>query len=171
MNLSIVISDANILIDLANLSLLNVFTSLNCNCYTTDFVFEELNSEQQAIVKQLEKSGKLQIATSHKQDIIEIAQLIEKSSGLSVQDCSVWHFSKKLNALMLTGDRKLRKEAEADNVIVRGVLYIFDELLRQQIIPLQEAIKSLEQLKQNNKRLPSDEIHKRLIEWKKGNLL
>jgi predicted nucleic acid-binding protein len=86
MNLSLIISDANILIDLANLKLLDVFAQLNFNSCVTDFVLEELNEEQQVKVKELEKDGKIQILTSDSNDILEIAKLTAKSSGLSVHN-------------------------------------------------------------------------------------
>ena len=114
----------------------------------------------------MEKDGKIQILTSDSNDILEIAKLTAKSSGLSVQDCSVWYFCMKFNALMLTGDKKLRKEAESNNIKVRGILFIFDELLLQKILNFDQAISALEQLKSINNRLPFDEINIRLIEWK-----
>ena len=171
MNRDLIISDANILIDLANLNILDAFTQLNFNCHTTDYVLAELNNEQQTLIKQLELDGKMQVISSDSQDIMGILQLVGKSSGLSVQDCSVWHFSKKINAVMQTGDRKLRKEAESDKITVRGILFIFDELLRQELIDFQKAIHTITLLQQTNNRLPADEINKRIDEWGKGNLV
>ena len=44
--MKIVINDANILIDLAKLDLLDIFSRLPFDLYTTDFVYEELNEDQ-----------------------------------------------------------------------------------------------------------------------------
>ena len=44
--MKIIINDANILIDLVHLGLMNEFIQLNLELKTTDFVFEELNEDQ-----------------------------------------------------------------------------------------------------------------------------
>lgn len=48
--MKIVINDANILIDLAKLDLLDKFSNLSFDLHTTDFVYEELNEEQKSPV-------------------------------------------------------------------------------------------------------------------------
>ncbi len=169
MKSNLILSDANILIDLANLNLLEAFTQLNFISYTTDFVLNELNIEQQKLIGLLVQQGKMQIISSDNQDILAIYQLIAKVSGLSVQDCSVWYHFKKINATMLTGDRKLRKEAESDNIVVRGILFVLDELLQQHVLNFDQALYSIKQLQQSNNRLPNDEINRRIAEWSKEN--
>jgi hypothetical protein len=59
--MKIVINDANILIDLAKLDLLDVFSKLPFDLYTTDFVYEELNEEQKSPVSVLHKKGYLKL--------------------------------------------------------------------------------------------------------------
>lgn len=45
--MKLLINDANILIDIVKLDLVNAFLSLDFDLHTTDFVFAELNVQQQ----------------------------------------------------------------------------------------------------------------------------
>lgn len=45
----VIINDANILIDLVQLDLMNEFIQLKLDLKTTDFVYEELNDEQKKL--------------------------------------------------------------------------------------------------------------------------
>lgn len=162
----IVINDANILIDLAKLELIEEFSQLDFELYSTDFVIEELNQDQRSLVDNLINSGKLSvIATDSEVDFIGISNLLENSNGLSFEDCSVWYYSKKMSGILLTGDGKLRKQARKDDLEVKGIIYVFDELLDQNIISYATAIEKMKELLQLNIRLPKNEIEKRLHEW------
>lgn len=164
--MQIVINDANILIDLAKLELLNEFSQLNFKFYSTDFVIEELNSDQRKLVDHLIEEHQLSvIETATETDFIGISYLLENSTGLSFEDCSVWYYSKQMDGILLTGDGKLRKQARNDSVEVRGIIYIFDQLIEQNIITPSVAIERMKELLQLNVRLPKKEINKRLLEW------
>lgn len=165
--MKIVINDANILIDLAKLELIQVFSKINFDLHTTDFVIEELNDEQRNPVSKLIKSKKLTVIET--QDILDfqgITSILENSSGLSFEDCSVWYYSKKLSGALLTGDGKLRKQAIKEGIEVRGIIFIFDELLKQNLITFKIAIDRIEKLSLLNNRLPKKEIEKRIEYWK-----
>lgn len=92
----ILINDANILIDLAKLELLQVFGDLTFDLFTTDFVLEELNNAQRNPVSALIANGKLTvIETFEASDFKGITTILEKSRGLSFEDCSVFITAKK----------------------------------------------------------------------------
>lgn len=164
--MKIVINDANILIDLAKLDLLNVFSKLPFDLHTTDFVYEELNEVQKSPVSILSENGFLKIIeTEELIDYQSILELLESSSGLSFEDCSVWHYSKKLSGTLLTGDGKLRKQVSKQGIEVRGIIYIFDELVKHKLLDYNSAVEKIEQLYQLNNRLPKKEIDKRIEYW------
>lgn len=165
----IVINDANILIDLFHLNLVDAFFSLqDLDLKTTDFVFEELHGEQKDVVKQFVQNNSLQIIESSEDDLIKIYQILSTTSGLSIEDCSVWYFAKKNKGILLTGDGKLRKQSLADGVEVRGILYIFDQLLISSLISFELAIEKLNQLYMLNDRLPKDAKKQRLDCWSRS---
>ncbi|PCJ98711.1 MAG: hypothetical protein COA50_00245 [Flavobacteriaceae bacterium] len=164
--MKIVINDANILIDLVKLELLEAFSNLSFDLHTTDFVFEELNDKQRKPITELSELKKLGIIeTITMEDFQGINVILENSKGLSFEDCSVWYYSKKLSGVLLTGDGKLRKLASKDNIEVRGIIYLFDEFLNQELISFEEAVEKIKQLSQLNNRLPKKEIEKRIDYW------
>lgn len=165
--MKIIINDANILIDLVKLELLKAFSKLNFDLQTTDFVIEELNHKQKKPITKLSELNKLGvIETINIEDFQGINTILENSNGLSFEDCSVWYYSKKLSGILLTGDGKLRKQASKDNLEVRGIIYLFDEFLRQGIISFEKAIEKIKELYLLNNRLPKKEIDKRIELWK-----
>ena len=89
-----------------------------------------------------------------------------KISNASIQDCSVWKLAKDMGCPLLTGDGKLRKIVQKDEVEVHGILYLFEKLLEHGIIDSETAIERMEALKNINTRLPKDEIDKRIHSWK-----
>lgn len=166
--MKVVINDTNIIIDLIQLELLEEFSNLKFKLLTTDFVFEELNTEQQNILTPLIENNTIRlIKTESLDEYIAIYNLLHSTHGLSFEDCSIWYYCKKLNGTLLTGDAKLRKEVNKDGIEVRGIIYLFDEFLRQKLITYKLAIEKIVELKSINNRLPVNEIEKRVEAWRK----
>jgi predicted nucleic acid-binding protein len=162
----VIINDANILIDLVHLDLMNEFIQLEIELKTTDFVFEELNEDQKNLIEGFINSGNIElIITEEEEDFINITTILENSSGLSFVDCSVWHYANKLDGILLSGDGRLRKQATANGILVKGILYVFDQLLLKNLISFEYAIKKLEQLYEINPRLPIISKNERIASW------
>lgn len=162
----VVINDANILIDLIHLDLADLFFSVDgLELKTTDFVFEELHEEQKNVIGHFIHHQSLEIIESQDDDLIKIYQMHSSASGLSIEDCSVWYHAKKNQGILLTGDGKLRKHSSADGVEVRGILFVFDYLLKWDKLTFEVAILKLNQLYLLNDRLPIDAIKQRLECW------
>ena len=165
----IVVNDTNVFIDLHDVDLLEQFFLLPWEVHTTDFVMLELVKEgQKDTVAAYESNGCLHIATFEFQEVVKINKLhkaIINKSNLSLTDCSVWYYAKQNNYTLLTGDRKLRNSALNEGVEVRGIIYVFDELVANGIIPASLAAEKLTLLKSINPRLPENDIDKRLKLW------
>lgn len=100
-------------------------------------------------------------------EVIEIVEEHSSVSGnLSIPDCSVCYFARKHNEPMLTGDRRLRRYAEEQSIEVHGILFIFDELVKHDIISTSMAADRLEELFAINARLPKAEIRERINRWR-----
>jgi rRNA-processing protein FCF1 len=165
--MKVVINDANILIDLVELDLLETFSQLDFELYTTDFVVNEINNYQKKAIQKLNTNQQLAILeTTEVSDYQAIQQLLDTNNGLSFEDCSVWHYSQKLKGILLTGDGKLRKQALKSGLEVRGIIYIFDELVKAQLLSYLDAANKMESLVQLNNRLPKKEIEKRIKAWR-----
>lgn len=97
MKLRIVITDANILIDLINLDLSAVlFESELFEFKTTDFVFDEIYEEQKEKLLPVIRAKQLEVCEPDEADLKEIFILKQQSNALSIEDCSVWYFASKL---------------------------------------------------------------------------
>ncbi len=165
--MKIIVNDTNIFIDLHSIGLLRTLCKLPYDVRTVDFVINEINDPAQSeSMSALATEGKIKVESF---DIEELAEIIEEHStvpgNLSIPDCSVCYYARKHSATLLTGDRQLRKYAEGNNVAVRGVLFIFDELVDKGVIAAEIAAQKLRELANVNVRLPKSEIDKRIKKW------
>lgn len=133
-----------------------------------DFVVAEIaDADQRRIFDELVAQGGIFIDGFTADEVIEIVEEHSSVSGnLSIPDCSVCYFARKHNVPMLTGDRRLRRYAEEQSIEVHGILFIFDELVRHDIISTSMAADRLEELFAINARLPKTEIRNRINRWK-----
>ena len=156
--------DTNIYIDLCTMRLVGEFFMLPYEIHSTDLVLREIElSNQKETILSVMKMGKLEINQTLPECINDVVNLMK--SNLSITDAAVWYHAKQQSALLLTGDNRLRKLAEADNVHVAGILFVLDSLVENDIISAGYAAECLELLKETNRRLPQAEVDKRLREW------
>lgn len=102
--MQIVVNDTNLFIDLIHAELIDVFFQLPFEVHTTDFVVSEIEEpEQDDIINQLIARGNLFVASFTFEEIEEIGLLQESVKKLSIHDCSVWHYSKKITLSCLPG--------------------------------------------------------------------
>ena len=166
--MKILVNDTNIFIDLHSVGLLEEMCRLPYEIHTVDFVVAEIaDADQRRIFDELVARGEISVDGFTAVEVIEIVEEHSSVSGnLSIPDCSVCYFARKHNVPMLTGDRRLRRYAEEQSIEVHGILFIFDELVRHNIISTSMAADRLEELFAINARLPKAEIRERINRWK-----
>lgn len=166
--MKILVNDTNIFIDLHSVGLLEEMCRLPYEIHTVDFVVAEIaDADQRRVFDELVAQGGIFIDGFTADEVIEIVEEHSSVSGnLSIPDCSVCYFARKHNVPMLTGDRRLRRYAEEQSIEVHGILFIFDELVRHDIISTSMAADRLEELFAINARLPKTEIRNRINRWK-----
>lgn len=164
---TIVVNDTNVFIDLCSIDLLNQFFRLSQKIHTTDFVIDELKVEEQRTkVESFHQSGLLTVKVYAAEELLEVIEFQQKQdTNVSIADCSVWLYAQKNQYRLLTGDNKLRKTAIKAGTNVSGILYVFDQLVEQNIITPQEACEKLNLLGNINHRLPDKDIIVRLKRW------
>ncbi len=133
----LIVSDANIFIDLISIELIEDFFLLPFEIITVDFIMRELKkSGHKEFVQEYETRKKLTIQTFSANEIDKINALRESAGyKVSIQDCSIWFCAKKKGASILTGDKALTTRARGDGIEVHGLLYVLDQLVKQNIIP------------------------------------
>ena len=135
--MKLLINDANILIDIVKLDLVEAFLSLNFDLHTTDFVFSELEIEQQNSLSSIRLKI---ISTENNEDFTAIIQLLNSHKGLSFEDCSVWHYAHKMKGTLITGDGILRKKVTNAGLEVKGIIFILEEIKNQNLLPIDVCI-------------------------------
>jgi len=165
--MEIVINDTNIFLDLYDIGLLDTFFRLPIRVHTVDFVVNEISRPNQTqAIRQLIDNGKLIVKAY--QNITDLLQFKDECGGnLTLADSTVIYYAKSIpDCRILTGDRQLRNRAEQRGIKVSGVLYIFDQLVEQGLLPHAEASKKLAALFRMNTRLPKGEVEARIEKWK-----
>ena len=159
----LLISDANIFIDLEKMGLLKYFDCLGMEIATSDFVYNELNQEQQTMVSSL----KVEIYSMDSDELLAFINAFQSENlkKISLQDYSIFHYAKKHQGEVLSNDKRLRIYAAKKAISVKGLFYILDEMVTQQLVTPNIMTNKLLLLKEINKRVPSDEIDKRIKSW------
>ena len=152
--MKILVNDTNIFIDLHSVGLLEEMCRLPYEIHTVDFVVAEIaDADQRRIFDELVARGEISVDGFTADEVIEIVEEHSSVSGnLSIPDCSVCYFARKHNVPMLTGDRRLRRYAEEQSIEVHGILFIFDELVKHDIISTSMAADRLEELFRSEER-------------------
>ncbi|MFH0727486.1 MAG: hypothetical protein V2B19_14250 [Pseudomonadota bacterium] len=110
--MKIIVNDANILIDMMDIDLLEAFFNLPCDMNITDLVRHEFDDETFGKLHSYVRNGALTIH-SLDQDATEVVKILKKdfSAALSFPGCSCLYLAKSFSATVLTGDKPLRTAA------------------------------------------------------------
>jgi predicted nucleic acid-binding protein len=150
----VVVNDANILIDMIKLQLLDPFFRLDWTFYTTDLIIDnELYDDQQSALAPFIQRGKLIIQQLDIADLLAISQMMAQKSPLSDKDCSALRCAQTLKATLLTSDKVLREYASKQSIDVHGHLWIFDAMVSNACITPATAIHKLRELDSINPKL------------------
>ncbi len=163
----VVVQDANVIFDLLDIGLFEKVFELRMEFHTTDFVLiEEVSENQLEKINPLIENNSLQVHNFSETEISEIFVLYNQISGMSDVDCSVFFLAKKIDAIILTGDKAFKNFARKENVKVHGTLWIMDKLVEDKVISKTEGYDCLKKLIECNQRLPKIECEKKLSKWK-----
>jgi predicted nucleic acid-binding protein len=159
------ISDASVLVDLADTNLLGPLTKLPYRFVVPDFVIREITrDEQREIVDRLVGTKKLSVLTASGDDLRLIEALLQDHSALSFADCSVVILAERYNALILTNDSRMRKVSERRRLTCHGTLWIIAQLVQHAVVTAERARRTLLLLMEANPRLPKVECDRLLRE-------
>lgn len=151
----IAINDANLFIDLFEIDLIDSFFQLNLEFHTTSLILSELDPNQQSFIQKFVKIGKLKIREISIAEIETFKDLPVQTQKLSINDLSLYFYALELEeCVIMTGDNRLKKEAEKIGFEVHGILWVFKEMVNYNILEKQKAVQKLEELMKVNLWLP-----------------
>jgi hypothetical protein len=164
----LLIHDANVLIDLLDMGLLDEAMRIPCAMETTDLVQHEIvdNDQAQALSRCIEE-GPLSVLTSSIGQMSQIGELQSTCTRLTLADCSVVFHAQDREGIVLSGDGQLRKEAARKGLEVHSTPWLLDLMVAESTLSPSTAIEKLEWLMSINRRLPHRECTRLIEAWKR----
>ncbi len=156
--MQLLISDANILIDMEEGGLVTLFFELPYEFCVPDVLYYEELAEQHSHLCELG----LGLKELSSQSLTQVAIIKAKYSGPSTNDIFALLLAQQEGFPLLSGDKDLRIAAEAELIDVRGTLWVVEELVLQRIIDVDQALEAYDKMKAANRRLPWIEAKRRL---------
>ena len=164
MNKKLLISDANIIIDIVAGELVDAMFGLEYDFGVPDVLYaDELEAQHSDILDAGLKLLELQ------SESVEYANtLFEKNVSLrvSAHDCMALSLAKQEFCTLLTGDSKLKQLAMVENVSVRGTLWLVEQMIDIGHITAEEAEIAYDKMLKDGSRLPAAEIQIQLKKYK-----
>ena len=156
--MQILISDANVLIDMDVGGLLEQMFQLPYTFQISDMLFvDELESHHPELL-----GYGLQLAELDTDHMREAFELVDRYADPSRYDCFSLALAKQKSCPLLTGDRALRNAASREGVIVKGSIWIVNELVKNEILTKEEARDSYSRMEAAGSRLPWDTAYRML---------
>jgi predicted nucleic acid-binding protein len=165
---TVAVTDANIFIDLIKTDTIHLLFKLELRIHTTQEVVDELEPYQQDVVYALSKEGDVSIYGLSYEELSNMPNQ-KFPDGLHLDDQTVFVLAKKIDGILLSGDKKLRKYCERNDILVKGILWIYDEAYERNLMDTIVLVERIKLLMSINKRLPINDCQERIARWQ-GNL-
>jgi predicted nucleic acid-binding protein len=157
--MKLIVTDTNVFFDIIKIGALPEFFSLDYDVCTTDFVLKEiLLSDQREQIKSFIRSKSLTIFELSEIEVDIVRNFSTRRVFKGITDKSVLWKACELTCPLLTGDKKLRSEAEEMGIVVHGSIWVIETLIDNNLILKSIGIKFLENLKVVNGSLPHEII-------------
>ena len=167
--MKVAIKDANVLIDLEAVGLLDLWFQLDYETHTTVLIVGQLEAGRHDGVRSYIEAGFIKVESCPPAYLEECMELMsEIGSGPDIADCSVLLLAMKKKAMLLSGDAPLRRAAKVKQVDVHGTIWIFDRLIEEKLLPSKVAAQKMRALLDSCRYLPTDTCEKRIAQWDKG---
>jgi hypothetical protein len=157
------VSDSSVLIDLERGGLTEAAFQCGISMLVPDLLYEnELSDSTGPYLMRLGLG-----VTSLTPDELSAAQDLQSNRpALSLEDCFALICATRREHTLLAGDGPLRKEAAAQSVTCRGLLWLLDEMLTSGKVSKTLLCEGLNRIAQHQRcRLPRSEVDARLRAW------
>jgi predicted nucleic acid-binding protein len=165
----LLISDANILIDMEEGSITGQMFQLDAVFAVPDLLYEEELREEHSYLPELG----LRTLELTGETIAYAEALISRyaRTGASTNDLLALALARQEKTTLLTGDDKLRRVAESERVACHGTLWLVEQLVTVRLLTITDAKTAYARMKAAGRRLPWDEAMQRLnaLTGKSGN--
>lgn len=153
----ILLSDANILIDLSYVNELSVLTRIGPTEVLDTVLLECEHENQPALVDEVLQAGITPVAT----EVVwlrEARRLRSTMMDLSQQDRLNFYYAQRFARVLLTGDNPLRNHSQRHGVEVHGSLWLVEQALGHGLIPKEKLCRWVQIWPALGRRLPTKEL-------------
>lgn len=148
--MQLLISDSNIFIDMEVSNLTQKMFELPYSFAVPDILYyEELKDDHEDLL-----SLGLKVLPMSSGTIKYMESIVSLYRQASRNDLFALALAKQEACPLVTGDRALRYAGEKEAVIIFGTIWIVDELVKFEIITINQAKEAFEMMKENKRRLP-----------------
>lgn len=156
--MQLLISDANILIDIEEGKIVDKIFSLPYQFITPDILYyEELEDQHSHLIEQ-----GLLLASLTPESVDHLQTIIINHAKPSRYDCMALVLAQQEECPLLTGDKDLRLSAEVERVEVKGTIWLVEQLVTEGIITIDNARESYQLMEACDRRLPFPLAYERL---------
>ncbi|MTB51861.1 hypothetical protein [Lewinella sp. W8] len=160
----ILVTDANILIDLAIVLEHELLLLPDHDVYTTYDVFYELRAEQRNSWQPYVDAERIRLEEVEQSAVDELRE--EVSRRLSDPDCTVVVLAETRQAIIVSGDRLLVKAYRKRGREAHGILWLLDENERINRYTASQLHHLLTEIRKVNQWLPAKLCEERLSRWR-----
>jgi len=157
----LLVSDANIVIDMDEGGLLPGMFALGQDIGTPDLLFEQELAEHHP---ELPRLG-LRLIEAQPDMLEYAAQLATQRPTISFTDALAAALAGHTSTVLLTGDAALRAVAEAHGIAVHGTVWLVDQLVTNRIVPAADARLAYRRMRDARRRLPWPQIARQVRSW------
>lgn len=155
------VTDTNVWIDLRVGNLLDNVFELDARWMIPDLVGRELGADR----KELLVEWGLEVRSLTGDEVEAVVRLNETYSAPSRTDMATLVVTWAEEGILVTGDGALRAAADAEDIEVHGSLWVVDGLVDTGTVELPEAARALQLMMEADRRLPEDEVNRRIYNW------
>jgi predicted nucleic acid-binding protein len=155
----LLISDANILMDIEVGDLVAPMFSLDYQFCVPNILYYEELEEQHAHLLDMG----LQIRTLSARSVERVQMLSQIYAKTGRNDLFALALAEVEQCPLLTGDAALRQAAETEQVEVKGTVWLISEMVREKRITVMVARAALQKMRTNGRRLPWEVAKQMLI--------
>ncbi len=155
---TLLISDANIIIDMEVGGLIELMFQLNHKFAVPDVLYAEELAEDHPSLPQLG----LQLIELRSDAVMYTVELASKYRRPGRIDLMALALAKQEACGLLTGDLALREAGQAEGIDVAGTIWLVGEMLNAKLLSRQDARTAYSAMKASGRRLPWLDVEKQL---------
>jgi len=156
--MKLLISDANIIIDMETGGLIEKMFRLEYRFGVPDVLFDvELRANHGHLV-----TLGLEVLELQPDTVAYADRLSAKHRKAGAMDLMALALARQEQCPLLTGDKSLRQTADDEGVEVKGTIWLVGEMLHAKVISRREAKTAYKEMRESGRRLPWDEADKQL---------